>query len=254
MQTVTFKNRFEEELRGTLHLPETQNGLGFVLGHCFTCSRHTRVLIDLSNTLAGLGLSVLRFDFSGNGQSQGRFEDSTYTKQIGEMTAAVAFMKQRGAEQVLIGGHSMGAMVSLFTASETGDIAGVIALATGAAPMHPDRVLTPSQKQQLQVAGQVPFSSRGRDLTLNRAFFEDAGQYRLEEAIARIRCPVLLVLASEDAVTDPQPVKTLLADRPPLMDLLEVPGADHMFSSQESRKKVMDHVSQWILNHFSGGA
>ena len=254
MQTVTFKNRFDEELRGTLHLPETQNRLGFVLGHCFTCSRHTRVLIDLSDTLAGLGLSVLRFDFSGNGQSQGRFEDSTYTKQIGEMTAAVGFMKQRGAEQLLVGGHSMGAMVSLFTASEKGEIAGVIALATGAAPMDPNRVLSSSQKQQLQDTGQVPFASRGRDLTLNRAFFEDADQYRLEEAIARIRCPVLLVLASEDVITDPQPVKALLADAPPNLDLFEVPGADHMFSSRESREKVMDHVTQWILHHFSGGA
>jgi hypothetical protein len=78
MQPASFTNSIGEKLSGTLHRPNVSSGFGFVLGHCFTCSRHTRILIDLSNALTNLGFCVLRFDFSGNGQSEGRFEDSTY--------------------------------------------------------------------------------------------------------------------------------------------------------------------------------
>jgi alpha/beta superfamily hydrolase len=194
MQPVRFTNHMNEKLSGTLHRPINDdvqaNGFGFILGHCFTCSRHTRILIDLSNALTDLGFCVLRFDFSGNGQSEGSFEDSTYTKQIDEMISAAAYMKKNEADHVLIGGHSMGGMVSLFTAARQKDIAGVISLAVGSAPLHPDRLLTDIQKAHL----------------------------------------VNLVLNSTNQN----------------VDLFEVKGADHMFSSEEHRQTVISHVTQWI--------
>lgn len=253
MESVTFKNRFQEKLSGTLLRPSAATGFGFVLGHCFTCSRHTRILIDLSNVLADLGFGVLRFDFSGNGQSEGRFEDSTYTKQAEEMIAAADFMKQSGAVHVLIGGHSMGAMVSLITAANQDDISGVIALAAGAAPLHPDRLLTDAQKKDLSDSGRVAFASRGRDLMLTREFFDDAAGYELPDIIRKIACPVLVVLAAEDTITASGPAKALFNGAPQHIDLLEVDGADHMFSSDTHRRIVTDHVTRWVQTHFLKG-
>jgi putative redox protein len=200
-----------------------------------------------------LGFFVLRFDFSGNGQSQGRFEESTYTKQVDEMNTAIDFLKESGADQILIGGHSMGGMVSLFTAAKRTDIRGVIALATGSEPLHPGRLLTDQQKMQLSDTGRAAFSSRGRDLVLTRRFFDDAAGYDLREALPGIRCPVLVVLAAADTVTDPGPVKALIKDTDGQMDILEVDGADHMFSTAESRQTIIHYVSQWIGKHFAGG-
>jgi putative redox protein len=253
MEPVSFANSIGEKLSGTLHRPSVAGGFGFVLGHCFTCSRHTRILIDLSNALTGLGFCVLRFDFSGNGQSEGHFEDSTYTKQINEMISAVAYMKKNEADHVLIGGHSMGGMVSLFTAARQNDIAGVLSLAVGSAPLHPDRLLTDIQKKQLITSGNVSFSSRGRNLVLNRNFFDDAEQYDVQEMIAQITCPVLIVLAANDMVLDPVTAKSVLNSANQNLDLFEVQGADHMFSSEEHRKIVIDHGIQWINKKFLKG-
>jgi pimeloyl-ACP methyl ester carboxylesterase len=250
MQPVRFTNHMNEKLSGTLHRPINDdvqaNGFGFILGHCFTCSRHTRILIDLSNALTDLGFCVLRFDFSGNGQSEGSFEDSTYTKQIDEMISAAAYMKKNEADHVLIGGHSMGGMVSLFTAARQKDIAGVISLAVGSAPLHPDRLLTDIQKAQLISSGNVSFSSRGRNLVLTRNFFDDAEQYDVQEMIAQITCPVLIVSAENDMITDSIPPKFVLNSTNQNVDLFEVKGADHMFSSEEHRQTVISHVTQWI--------
>ena len=250
MQPASFTNSIGEKLSATLHRPSVPNGFGFVLGHCFTCSRHTRILIDLSNALTDLGFCVLRFDFSGNGQSEGRFEDSTYTKQIDEMISAVDFMKKNEADHVLIGGHSMGGMVSLFTAARQKDIAGVIALAVGSAPLHPDRLLTGIQKEQLITSGNVPFSSRGRNLVLTRDFFDDAKQYDIQEMIAQITCPVLIVLAENDMVLDPITAKSVLSSENQNVDVFEVEGADHMFSSAEHRQIIIAHITQWIQKKY----
>ena len=68
--TVHFENPQGEKLAGTLHEPATPADKGVVIGHCFTCSRHTRVLRRVAVNLSEAGFATLRFDFSGNGQSQ----------------------------------------------------------------------------------------------------------------------------------------------------------------------------------------
>lgn len=253
MQSVRFANHMNEKLSGTLHRPPVPSGFGFILGHCFTCSRHTRILIDLGNALTDLGFCVLRFDFSGNGQSEGRFEDSTYTKQIDEMISAVAYMKKNEADHVMIGGHSMGGMVSLFSAARQKDIAGVVSLAVGSAPLHPDRLLTGIQKAQLVTSGNVSFSSRGRNLVLTRNFFDDAVQYDVQEMIAQIKCPVLIVSAENDMIVDPVTAKSVLSSENQNVDVIEIKGADHMFSSARHRNIVISHVIQWIEKEISEG-
>ncbi len=53
---VHFYNNEGEKLIGTLHVPETPYEKGVVMGHCFTCSRHTRILIHISRELERSGL------------------------------------------------------------------------------------------------------------------------------------------------------------------------------------------------------
>ncbi len=253
VQPVSFTNHLQERLSGTLHRPVSANGFGFVLGHCFTCSRHTRILVDLGNALTDLGVCVLRFDFSGNGQSEGRFEASTYSKQVEEMTVAVDFMKQNGSDHILIGGHSMGGMVSLFTAAHNDDIRGVIALSVSAAPLHPDRLLTDAQKNKLDGSGSVIFSSRGRDLVLTKDFFNDAAGYDVRAMMLQIKCPVLLFLGTQDTVMDPKSAKSVFKNGNPDSEVFEVDGADHMFSNSDHRRVITAYAAQWISNHFLGG-
>ena len=95
-QQIKFENHQGELLAGTLH-PARESAIGAVVaGHCFTCSRHTGILRRVCDELSKTGFDVLRFDFSGNGQSQGGFKHSTWSKQILEMEAAITMMKDRG--------------------------------------------------------------------------------------------------------------------------------------------------------------
>ena len=91
-EQIQFTNLSGEKLAGTLHSPSEDCRCGVILGHCFTCSRHTRVLRDISDGLVDAGFKVLRFDFSGNGQSEGDFSESLYSKQIAEMKTAASYM------------------------------------------------------------------------------------------------------------------------------------------------------------------
>lgn len=218
-----------------------------IVGHCFTCSRHTRVLIELGESLADAGMMVLRFDFSGNGTSEGRFEQSNYSKQIHELGSAMSYLQtNEGIDNLFLGGHSMGGMSALFAAAGDLRIKGVVALAVGMRMLTPEHLLNNNQQAELAKTGAVRFSSRGRDLLLTRALFDDAARFELPAEMDKIVCPVLQVHGGRDEIIPVSAARQLHAALPPGSEWFEVPGADHMFSHPEHRRKVTTRVKEWV--------
>ena len=245
-EQVTFNNNQGEKLSGTLHWPEQDTRRGVLLAHCFTCSRHTSILRQLGQDLARAGVAALRYDFSGNGKSEGLFADTTYTKHVGEVGAAAAFLNRRGIDQFALAGHSMGATISLLAA---GQIKNATALCTLAGRLsRPDfaHFLSSSQRQILESTGQVEFESRGRLLTLNKDFFLDAARYDLAQTVAQLTLPLLVVHGDQDEVIPVTEARSLEAMDLPQVDVAVIQGADHMFSNQAHRRQVSDMVTRWL--------
>ena len=246
MRQVRFENHLGEKLAGTVEEPADPTGNGMVMGHCFTCSRHTRILSDISRAMADMGYVVLRFDFSGNVQSEGDFTQSTYSKQILELQCAADYIRKAGASDAILAGHSMGGTVALLTAGKRNDIDGVIALSVDAALLHPEKVLSESERTVLFEQGTVPFSSRGRNLALTKDFFNDAAGFDLCESISKISCPILLVYGGQDTMIDPDSGRRLKDARPSQTEVFKVDQADHMFSGDKDRRTVVNHLVRWV--------
>ena len=68
---VNFKNDAGEQLAGILDLPEAPPRAYALFAHCFTCSKNLRAATNISQSLTAAGYAVLRFDFTGLGQSEG---------------------------------------------------------------------------------------------------------------------------------------------------------------------------------------
>ena len=64
----------------------------------------------LAETLFAAGISTLRFNFRGGGQSTGSFDDGRGEQD--DLLAAVAFMKEQGVRDILPAGYSFGAWVT----------------------------------------------------------------------------------------------------------------------------------------------
>ena len=76
---VQFKNSAGFLLDARLDLPVEINPQAFViLSHCFTCTKETLTTARVSRGLAQKGLAVLRFDFTGLGNSAGQFEHTNF--------------------------------------------------------------------------------------------------------------------------------------------------------------------------------
>lgn len=244
---ITFPNHDNERLSGTLHIPEEKTGMGVVLGHCFTCTRHTAILREIAGNLTNAGCIVLRFDFSGNGQSQGLFEETSISKHIREMASAVERIRQNGTSWIALVGHSMGAAISVLAAPRISHVHAVAALAGRLTGFDPSSFLSPEQIADLEQDGKVTFTSRNRNLALSRSFFEDAKDYSLPETLKAIRIPILIVHGDQDEmipVTEAHNAGHFNSD---YIDLDIVSGADHMFSNPDHRKQIAARITQWML-------
>ena len=245
-QQIQFPNQWGETLAGTFHVPTRNSRRGIILGHCFTCSRHTRILRDLSLALVDEGFKVLRFDFSGNGQSEGSFSESVYSKQISDMKIAASFMTAEGVSWFGLAGHSMGAMVALLAATEMDNVRAVCTLASKASALHSTYFLNESQLHELKNTGRVHFVSRGRNLELTDDFFADAAKYELSKVLPSLVQPWLIVHGDRDEIIPVRDAYRLQQYKPEDTELQIISDADHMFSQDVHRQEVTELVVRWF--------
>ena len=99
-----------------------------IIGHGVTGNKDRPLVVALAEGLVASGMSVLRFSFSGNGDSEGRFVDSTITKELSDLSAVNDALEAEG-NRVIYAGHSMGGAVGVSVAAVDKRIQALISLA-----------------------------------------------------------------------------------------------------------------------------
>ncbi len=89
---VQFKNGNGQKLAGKLELPLDKKPRHFALfAHCFTCGKDLKAVRNIALGLKQAGIAVLRFDFTGLGQSEGDFSETHFTSNLEDLKAAADF-------------------------------------------------------------------------------------------------------------------------------------------------------------------
>ncbi len=193
------------------------------------------------------GRAFLRFDYSGHGESSGRFEEGCIGDWAEDAMAALTGLTE--GPQVLVG-SSMGGWIALLLAKHAPErVAGLVGIA--AAPDFTEDSMWP----QLNEAQQREVMSRGqtemvnayddRPFVLTRRLFEDGrAQLVLREPLP-LPFPVRLMQGSEDeAVAMDVPLRLMAHADSPDLRLTLVKGADHRFSSPECLDLVVQAIAE----------
>ncbi|XP_059633123.1 uncharacterized protein LOC132275932 isoform X2 [Cornus florida] len=235
-QKIVITNNNSEKLVGILN--ETGSTEIVILCHGFRSSKESNTMVNLAVALENEGLSTFRFDFAGNGESEGTFQYGNYWREAEDLHAVIQHFS--GANRLIsaILGHSKGGNVVLLYASKYHDICTVVNV-SGRYNLKggiEDR-LGKDFIERIKKDGFIDVKNRSGevDYRVTEESVMDRLNTNMHEACLKIdkECRVLTVHGSADEVI---PIKDALefAKIIPNHKLHMVERADHCYTSHQT--------------------
>lgn len=234
-QKVIVSNNYGEKLVGILH--ETGSKEIAVLCHGFKSMKDEKTMVNLAVAFENTGMSAFRFDFAGNGESEGSFQYGNYRREAEDLRAVVQHFCEKKRVITAILGHSKGGNAVLLYASKYHDINTVINI-SGRFNLKEgiEERLGKDVMQKVKEDGFVDVRNNEGEVIFRVT--EDSMMDRLNtdmrEACLAIdkKCRVLTIHGSADQIT---PVGDALefAKVIPNHELQIIEGADHGYTSHQ---------------------
>lgn len=190
----------------------------------------------LADSLAAEGVSSLRIDFAGCGESDRPQTDFTVTSELDDARAAFDWLSSHpdvDPNRISVLGFSQGGMIALLLASSTPTAAGLITWSSGLIPVTTRTELFAPLFEAGSDSGIADFGFAQFHFT--RVWWDEFRSADLEAAAREIDVPVLAIAGSEDEIVPPRSSFQLIdstasADR----TLIQLPGVDHIFNSLDT--------------------
>jgi len=249
LQKVIFYNKTGEQLAGRLELPANQLPHNFVLfAHCFTCNKNLLAIKNISKSLTSSGFGVLRFDFTGLGESEGDFADTNFSGNVEDLIAAAEYLGDTYKEPSLLIGHSLGGAAAIIAASE---IPSIKAIATIAAPSNPVHVknLLRSNIEEINLKGKAVVNIGGRDFTIKKQFLEDLKTRTLAQIVKELRKPLLIMHSPQDQIVAIKNAEEIYVAAHHPKSFVSLDGADHLLSDKKDSSYAGSVISGWAKRY-----
>lgn len=233
------------QLSGVLHRPEGEPAGSVLLAHCFTCSKDLHTMSRLARALARRGYAVLRFDFTGLGESGGVFSATTVTTQVGDLTRAAATRIEQEFGPCALVGHSLGGAASLLAAHRLKTVRSVAVIGAPASPGHVRRLLTGAE-ERIRRDGEAVVSIGGRSFPISAAFLADLAVHDESGAVAALGRPLLVVHSLADEVVPVSEGERLFAVARQPKAFWPLVGADHLLTNRAAADHAASVVADWL--------
>ena len=245
---ITFENDDGQSLSGLMALPKSAPRAYALFAHCFTCSKNLKAATNIARALTDSGIAVLRFDFTGLGESDGNFADTNFSSNVDDLVAAVRFLAENyEAPQILVG-HSLGGTAILQAAS---GIPSAVAVATIASPSDPGHVrhLLSGAAATLSDRGIAEVDLGGRPFKIKRQFLDDLERHDLSASIKGLRKALLVMHAPLDDIVEIDNASTLFARAMHPKSFISLDKADHLLSREEDSLYAGHVLAAWASRY-----
>tara|TARA_R110002020_G_scaffold52670_4_gene147783 strand:- start:10349 stop:11560 length:1212 start_codon:yes stop_codon:yes gene_type:complete len=249
IKKVSFTNKDEEQLAGRLELPLNQKPHNFVIfAHCFTCTKNLSAVKNIGRALTDSGFGVLRFDFTGLGESEGDFENTNFSGNVEDLVEAANFLKENYEAPTLIIGHSLGGAAAIFAANK---IASVNAVAVINAPSHPSHVmhLLKDSAQEIAKNGKAKVNLGGIDFTIKKHFLDDLEDKSLIKIVSSFKKALLILHSPQDTTVGIKNAEEIYLAAHHPKSFVSLDGVDHLLSKKEDSNYVGQVIAGWASRY-----
>ena len=247
-QRITFPGHSGETLSARLDLPAGAHLATAIFAHCFTCGKDIPAARRIAARLAGMGIAVLRFDFTGLGHSEGEFANTSFTSNVDDLVAAATYLTSTGMAPTLLISHSLGGAAVLKAANK---ITGIKAVATRGAPFDPGHVthnFADAVPQILQ-EGAAEVCLGGRPFVIGKDFIQDVAGAELTTAVANLNAALLVMHAPLDSIVSVDNASEIFMAAKHPKSFVTLDDADHLITRSEDAEYAAEVISTWASRY-----
>jgi len=191
---------------------------------------------------------VLRFDFTGLGESEGEFADTNFSGNVEDLVAAARFLEEEYIAPSLLVGHSLGGAAVLFASALLKSVKAVATIGAPSEPVHVKNLLQESM-EEITKKGHAKVSLGGRPFTIKKQFLDDLENNSLLELVADLRKPLLILHSPQDNVVEIENAEKLFKAAFHPKSFITLDKADHLLSSNADSSYVGEVIASWASRY-----
>ena len=246
-EKIIFKNSKGENLVGLFSIINKDKIA--ILCHGHSSGKSNKSFQTIVPILNSNNVSTFRFDFYGNGESDGKFEESDLSESIDDTLQAIKLVKDKGFNKIILLGSSFGGLSSIITATKSKNLYALILKSpvSDYGEVHLIRYGEGGIKEWKKTGQTLrdPLDHK-RKLKLNYSFAEDYEKYDTYDLAKQIKIPTLIVHGDADEIVPIDQSKKLVKIIPNAR-LVLVEGARHRYEEETNFKQMVKLITDYIV-------
>jgi len=246
---VKFENKHGCELSARIDWPLSKGPYPFaIFAHVFTGNKNIKSARHISRALAQNGIAVLRFDFTGLGESQGNFADTNFSSTVDDLISAAEYLTEHYESPSLMIGHSLGGAASLFAGSKIDSVQAIVTIGSPSYPEHVAHLIQDSV-EDIEKNGEAKVNIGGREFLIKKQFLDDLKAQNHIDIIKNLGKAILVMHSPQDRIVEIDNAAHIyqLAKHPKSFVTLD--GADHMLTSKDDAFYAGQVISSWVKRY-----
>jgi uncharacterized OsmC-like protein/alpha-beta hydrolase superfamily lysophospholipase len=239
-----FTNAHGQRLAALLDNPVGEPRAYALFAHCFTCSKDGHAARRIAEGLTGLGIGVLRFDFTGLGGSEGEFANTTFSSNVADLVAAAGELRRVKHAPAILIGHSLGGAAVLAAAAAVPEARAVVTIAAPSDPAHVTGLFK-DRLDEIGERGEVEVALAGRPFRIRREFVHDVAQQNLKGQIANLRKALLIFHSPNDETVGIENASEIFLAAKHPKSFVSLAGADHLLGRRSDAAYVANVIAAW---------
>lgn len=247
-ERFTFTGHSGHTLAARLDMPDGPHLATALFAHCFTCSKDIPAARRISARLAGAGIAVLRFDFTGLGHSEGEFANTSFTSNIEDIDLAAKALGERDMAPSLLIGHSLGGAAVLAAAKNIDSAKAVVTIGTPSDPAHVTHNFDDAL-DQIEEQGRAEVCLGGRPVTIGQGFVDSVKGETLNDDIAGLNRALLVLHAPRDAIVGIENAAEIFTAAKHPKSFVTLDEADHLISDPSDAEYTAGVIAAWTTRY-----
>jgi len=244
-----FEGSTGEQLSALLETPDKAPIATAIFAHCFTCGKDIAAASRIARALVKRGYAVMRFDFTGLGNSDGDFANTNFSSNVDDLVAAADHLRAANMAPSILIGHSLGGTAVLSAAHRVPECKGVVTIGSPADAQHVVAQFA-CDIETIEQNGEAEVDLAGRKFLIKKQFLDDISQTSVAH-ISRLKTAFLVLHSPIDTTVNISEAERIYKAAHHPKSFVSLDDANHLLTRASDAEYVADIIAAWAMRQLN---